>query len=395
MHTGSGGFVSGCLAGLFKTESSAAAILQPGGANQAISNCAVSNPQGRPRRTPARATSPGATVRTTTAYVSSSSLPGLSCATPSINALYRAFLTLFIVNIFHGHSAVPLLFRPGGTVRSATATPLLGSARLLRRPSTMQSRKFSGSCGAWPLLLVMLITQMPSGVDGQSAPSCLHSTRVYKDMGDHRCGKFWDTRRISRCRKTEDQSGCEGPGVEGSGGGNPLIAGLGGLDDEQQVFDKEEDVQQQQLRADTVAEMDAMPSDLFMRIMLSSLFGLACQTLQTIFTAMLATFLGVCALLRSRSSSSKGGHSRATRTTIDGGGSSSSSSGNCALLRSYRFSVASHPLFFLVVALACIVPAAEAGCREVDDCGSCNSNCPGGEYRECDSTGCSGGSKRE
>ena len=173
------------------------------------------------------------------------------------------------------------------------------------------------------------------------------------------------------------------------------IAGFGGLDDEQQVFDKEEDVQQQQLRADTAAEMDAMPSDLFMRIMLSSLFGLACQTLQTIFTAMLATFLGVCALLRSHSSTSKGGHSHATQTTIDDGGSSSSS-GICALLRSYRFSVASHPLFFLVVALAFIVPAAEAGCREVDGCGDCDDkNCPGGEYRECDSTGCSGGTKRE
>ena len=167
------------------------------------------------------------------------------------------------------------------------------------------------------------------------------------------------------------------------------IAGFGGLDDEQQVFDKEEDVQQQQLRTDTVAEMDAMPS-LFMRIMLSSLFGLACQTLQTIFTAMLATFLGVCALLRSHSSSSKGGHSRATRTTIDDGVSSSSRI--CALLRSYRYlvaSAASQPLLFLVVALACIVPAAEAGCNQVDSCGDCNDkSCPGGQQHSCSCSNC-------
>ena len=85
-----------------------------------------------------------------------------------------------------------------------------------------------------------------------------------------------------------------------------------------------------------------LPSLLFGR------FGLACQTT---FTAMLASFLG---------SNSKSGRSGATQPAIEDGGSSSSRIN--ALLRSYRYSVASQPLFFLVVAFACIVPAAEAEC---------------------------------
>ena len=143
----------------------------------------------------------------------------------------------------------------------------------------------------------------------------------------------------------------------GGGGGGPLLAGFGGLDNEQQVFDQEEDIQQQQPFLGPVRH--------------------------TIFTAMLATFLGLCALLRSRSIS-KGGHSGATQTIIDHGGSISSSM--YALLHSYRYSVASaasQPLLLLVVALAFIVPAAE-GCRHVDSCGACNSHCPGGEYIRCD-----------
>ena len=62
-----------------------------------------------------------------------------------------------------------------------------------------------------------------------------------------------------------------------------------------------------------------------------------------------------------------------------------------ALLRSYQYSVASaasQPLFFLVVTLACIVPAAEAGCRDIDTCGDCNSNCPSGEFRVCRDSWC-------
>jgi hypothetical protein len=152
-------------------------------------------------------------------------------------------------------------------------------------------------------------------------------------------------------------------------------------DDEQQVFDEEEDVQQQ-LRADTVAEMDAAMSSFLIPSSLFGHFGLACQT---IFTAMLATFLGLCALLRSRSNS-KGGQSGATRTTIHYGGSSSSRM--YALLRSYRYSVASRPLLFLVVTLAFIVPAAEAmTCREEESCGPCNANCPEGEFRVCRNPG--------
>ena len=159
--------------------------------------------------------------------------------------------------------------------------------------------------------------------------------------------------------------------LAGGGGGGPLLAGFGGLDNEQQVFDQEEDIQQQQPFLGPVRH--------------------------TIFTAMLATFLGLCALLRSRSIS-KGGHSGATQTIIDHGGSISSSM--YALLHSYRYSVASaasQPLLLLVVALAFIVPAAEAGCREIDGCGLCNSNCPGGEYRDCHSgnSGCTFGTKRE
>ena len=129
------------------------------------------------------------------------------------------------------------------------------------------------------------------------------------------------------------------------------MAGFGGLDDEHQVFPS-----------------CFIPSFLFAH------FGLACQT---IFTAMLASFLG---------SNSEGGRSGATQTSIDDGGSNSRRIK--ALLRSYRYSVASQPLFFLAVALACIVPAAEAGCRDIDTCGDCNSNCPSGEFRVCRDSWC-------
>ena len=70
-----------------------------------------------------------------------------------------------------------------------------------------------------------------------------------------------------------------------------------------------------------------------------------------------------------------------------------------ALLRSYRYSVASaasQPLLFLVVALACIVPAAGAECRQVDGCGDCNDkNCGGGEYYVCRSKTLCAGLKKE
>jgi hypothetical protein len=130
------------------------------------------------------------------------------------------------------------------------------------------------------------------------------------------------------------------------------MAGFGGLDGEQQV-----------------SPSFFMPSLLFGR------FGLACQTT---FTAMLASYLGShCKCL---------GRAGAKQTAIDDGGSSSSRIK--ALLRSYRYSVASQPLFFLAVALACIVPAAEAGCRDIDTCGDCNSNCPSGEFRVCRDSWC-------
>jgi hypothetical protein len=82
------------------------------------------------------------------------------------------------------------------------------------------------------------------------------------------------------------------------------------LDDEQPVLDEEGDVQQQQLRANIVAEMVAAMPSFFI---LCSLFGHLGPVCHTIFTAILATFLGLCALLRS-CSNSKGGQSGATHS---------------------------------------------------------------------------------